>query len=223
MLRQRRHGVDARHRQIAPAEPLTEPIPGRRCHDPAVHVRASIVHERRRRASLLRPRPGEVERRAEHIDHLCAVVLGRRPDIGGHRGSQPHGSFPHRGQPSRVSGGRLVQVDPFQVRERGQPRQHVAELVDQVVAIAGSECARELADLLGEPAERGVPSARGIALHVRGTHRLLEVVDVHGADESNARRVTQLVAQAIAAVVVRDRACLARLHAYIRSSASPMS
>src|SRR4029078_10074573 len=121
----------------------------------------------------------------------------------------------------RVSRGRLVQIDPLQVRERGQPRQHIAELVDQVVAIAGSECARELADLLGEPAERGVPSARGIALHVRGTHRLLEVVDVHGADESNARRVPARP-QAIAAEG-SGSVCLARLQAYIRWSASAMS
>jgi hypothetical protein len=72
-----------------------------------------------------------------------------------------------------VPGGGFLEVDAFQIREGSQPGEHVAELVGQVLAIAGPERPGKLADLFGEPPERSITSARGVTLGVSGAHGLL--------------------------------------------------
>ena len=217
MFGQRRHRVDARHGQVASAEPLAEPVAGRGRHDPAVHVGAAVVRQRHDGAAVVRPRAREVERRAEQVDDLFAVLLGRRSDVRRHRGSHPHGRCPHRGQPCAYRAAASSRSTPSRFASDASHASTSPNSCMQVVAIAGAERPGQLADLLGQPAERGVPPARGIPLDVRGAHRVLQVADLHGADESNVRRAP--VRRQDRRRRPTDSWLFARLRTYIRSSA----
>jgi hypothetical protein len=65
-------------------------------------------------------------------------------------------------------------------RERGQPREHVAELVQLFVGRSLAHRARELTDLFGEPRDGRRPAPRPVPRAVRARHQLLEGVDLHG-------------------------------------------
>src|ERR1700722_389119 len=85
--------------------------------------------------------------------------------------------------PSIVLPRRLGQVDAGEGREGGEPREAVAELLLQVLPVLLAEQrARELADLLDEPGERAVDSARAVSLEVDRLDAPLELFDFHGRD-----------------------------------------
>ena len=91
----------------------------------------------------------------------------------------------------RVPGDRGLEVDAFEVRERGEPRHDIAELVLEIGPVAGPHRLRELPDLLGEPPERDVSAPGPVALEIETGHRGLQLADLHGC-RSLVRRTRSL-------------------------------
>jgi hypothetical protein len=82
---------------------------------------------------------------------------------------------------------RRPEIDALDVGERGEPGEHVAELVLEVRPVAGAHRLGELADFLDQPPEGDIATAIGIAPAVDGVHRGLELVDPHGLRSLVAR------------------------------------
>src|SRR5439155_14825840 len=86
--------------------------------------------------------------------------------------------------PVLVSGCSVGQVDLEEVRQRGQPREHIRELELQVGPLARADRPGELPEFLGEPPEGGVHASLLIARQVDLAHRRLEVLQIHTASVS---------------------------------------
>ena len=79
----------------------------------------------------------------------------------------------------RVASGRLVERQAELIRDRREPRQHIGQLDELLLARALAHRLRELADLLGQPCHRRCSTSRPVPLAVRVAHECLEPVEVH--------------------------------------------
>jgi DNA repair photolyase len=164
-----RHGVVARRHLPPPAgaaepaqlplfaagEPRREVIPG--CERSRAPRRWNLRREPKRGASTGSGERGDVERTAAR---RCAAA----------------------GTAGRVASGRTVQVDAAQHGDAERPRQHVGEFSGEGGAIAAAaEGLRDFADLLDEPAEGAVHSARPVPFAKRRGDLCLQRTQIHAA------------------------------------------
>src|SRR5436190_9806709 len=92
--------------------------------------------------------------------------------MGSHRADAWRG--PAFGAAVLVAGRGVAQVDLEEVRQRGEPREHIGELELQVRPLARADRPSELPELLGEPPEGRVDATSLVARQVDLAHRRLE-------------------------------------------------
>ena len=93
------------------------------------------------------------------------------------------------GAAAGVAGRGLVEADAELARQRRQPGQHVAQLVDLLRPVTLAHRLGQLAQLLGQPGHRGGHAPRPVPLAVGVDHELLEGGEVHGRAAYESRHV----------------------------------
>src|SRR6266516_2799184 len=99
--------------------------------------------------------------------------------MGSHRAGAGRG--PAFRAPVLVAGRGVAQVDLEEVRQRGQPREHIGELELQVGPLARADRTSELPELLGEPPKGRIDTSGLISRQIGVAHQRLQRLDLHSA------------------------------------------
>src|SRR5579884_1730112 len=151
-------------------------IPSHRRHGPRrglAAVRPDGPHPDRRR--LARPRNDPPVRAAPHRSRVRRRAGGSPRDLRGTAAGRAPAARASTGVPRHGAG----QIDTAERRHAERPRDEVGQLEREALALAAAERARNLADLLHEPAKRAVHATRAVARPERRRDPRLKRREVH--------------------------------------------